>query len=54
MLTAVFVLVVIPTRALMALARIDPLQKGFRRDLATYWSERRDGRLGREGFERPW
>ncbi len=54
MLTAVFVLVVIPTRALMALARVDPLQKGFRRDLATYWSERRDGRLGREGFERPW
>ncbi|MFO0628663.1 MAG: SxtJ family membrane protein [Polyangiales bacterium] len=54
MLTAVFVLVVIPTRALMALARVDPLQRGFRRDVATYWSERRDGRLGREGFERPW
>lgn len=54
LLTVVFALVVVPTRLAMALARVDPLRRRFDRAAATYWEERRDGALTREGLERPW
>lgn len=54
MLTAVFVLVVIPTRIAMALARVDPMQRRFDRAASTYWEDRPDEDPSPARFEHPW
>lgn len=54
LLFAVFVLVLLPTRLLLALARKDPMARRFDRGAATYWTERARRTFDRDGFERLW
>ena len=54
LLSVVFVLVLVPTRLLLALVSKDPLARRFDRGTPSYWSERKRRGFAREDFERLW